>query len=122
MKGSEVHPNLGSLSPSIHLLELSSGLLDNTNACITSLAFPLPERPVATGLLYLTAVTVSLRSIFSSMASSITTTSLLQENLKSSFIEFMNYNPSCQKVSTRTQKYEISWLNAEIIARRLGMR
>ena len=30
MKGSEVHPNLGSLSPSVHLLELSSGLLDNT--------------------------------------------------------------------------------------------
>lgn len=33
----------------------------------------------------------------------------------------MEYNTSCQKVSTRTQKYEISWLNAEIIARRLGM-
>jgi len=110
------------LGPLVHLLNLSSGLLYNKNAYLTLLSFSVTERPTGAGLFYSTAVTVSLRSTFPSMASSITATSLLQEHLKNSFIKFRNYNTSCQKVSTRTQKYEISWLNAEIIARRLGMR
>ncbi len=69
MKGSKEHPHLGSLSPLVHLFNLSSGFLYNKNAYITPIALPLPERPVAAGLFYLTTVTVSPRSIFPSMAS-----------------------------------------------------